>query len=56
METAWADVAATLVKPVVVDPGAQPDTLLVLSSSLTGAVASFAAVFSPWANQLGRTG
>ena len=38
------------------DPDSQSYALLVLSSSLTGAVASFAAMFSPWANQLGRTG
>jgi peptide/nickel transport system substrate-binding protein len=37
-------------------PNAQPDTLLVLSKGLTGAVSSFAAMFSPWANQLGGTG
>jgi peptide/nickel transport system substrate-binding protein len=37
-------------------PDAQPDTLLLLGKGLTGAVASFAAMFSPWANQLGRAG
>jgi peptide/nickel transport system substrate-binding protein len=37
-------------------PTAQPDTVLVLGRGLTGAVASFAAMFSPWANQLGRAG
>jgi peptide/nickel transport system substrate-binding protein len=37
-------------------PDAQPDTLLVLGKGLTGAVASFAAMFSPWANALGGTG
>ena len=37
-------------------PNAQPDTLLVLSKGLTGAVSSFAAMFSPWADQLGGTG
>jgi len=30
-------------------PTAQPDTLLLLGKGLTGAVASFAAMFSPWA-------
>ena len=37
-------------------PNVQPDTLLVLSKGLTGAVSSFAAMFSPWAEQLGGTG
>ena len=37
-------------------PNVQPDTLLVLSRGLTGAVSSFAAMFSPWAEQLGGTG
>jgi len=37
-------------------PDAQPDTLLLLGKRLTGAVASFAAMFSPWADSLGRTG
>jgi peptide/nickel transport system substrate-binding protein len=37
-------------------PDAQPDTLLLLGKGLTGAVASFAAMFSPWADQLGRAG
>lgn len=37
-------------------PDAQPDTLLVLRKSLTGAVASFAAMFSPWADRLGGAG
>jgi peptide/nickel transport system substrate-binding protein len=37
-------------------PDAQPDTLLLLGKGLTGAVSSFAAMFSPWADNLGRTG
>jgi peptide/nickel transport system substrate-binding protein len=37
-------------------PDAQPDTLLLLRKGLTGAVASFAAMFSPWANSLGQAG
>ena len=37
-------------------PDAQPDTLLLLGKGLTGAVSSFAAMFSPWADQLGRAG
>ena len=36
-------------------PDAQPDTLL-LGKDLTGAVPSFAAMFSPWANSPGGTG
>jgi hypothetical protein len=34
----------------------QPTSLLLLSSSLTGAVASFAYMFAPWANSLGGKG
>jgi peptide/nickel transport system substrate-binding protein len=37
-------------------PNAQRDTLLVLGKGLTGAVSSFAAMFSPWADHLGGTG
>jgi peptide/nickel transport system substrate-binding protein len=37
-------------------PTAQPVTLLLLNKSLTGAVASFAYMFSPWADSLGGTG
>jgi peptide/nickel transport system substrate-binding protein len=37
-------------------PNAQPTSLLLLNKSLTGAVASFAYMFAPWANQLGGTG
>ena len=37
-------------------PDVQPATVLVLSKSLTGAVASSAYLYSPWANQLGGTG
>jgi peptide/nickel transport system substrate-binding protein len=37
-------------------PAAQPDTLLLLGKGLTGAVSSFAAMFSPWADSLGGTG
>ncbi len=34
-------------------PDAQPTSLLLLSKGLTGAVASFAYMFAPWANSLG---
>ena len=37
-------------------PDVQPDTVLVLSKGLSGAVSSSAYLFSPWANQLGETG
>jgi len=37
-------------------PSVQPDTALVLSKDLTGAVSSSAYLFAPWANQLGGTG
>jgi peptide/nickel transport system substrate-binding protein len=37
-------------------PTAQPVTLLPLNKSLTGAVASFAYMFAPWADSLGGTG
>ena len=37
-------------------PDVQPTNVLVLSRSLTGAVASLAYMFAPWANQLGGTG
>ena len=37
-------------------PTVQPDTVLLLSKSLTGAVSSSAYLYSPWANQLGGTG
>jgi peptide/nickel transport system substrate-binding protein len=37
-------------------PSVQPVTLLLLNKSLTGAVASFAYMFSPWADSLGGTG
>ena len=37
-------------------PDAQPDTLLLLGKGLTSAVASFAAMFSPWADSLGGAG
>src|SRR6266571_3379301 len=36
-------------------PNAQPTSLLVLNKSLTGATASFAYMFAPWANSLGGT-
>jgi hypothetical protein len=34
----------------------QPTNVLLLSKGLTGAVASFAYLFAPWANNLGGTG
>ena len=37
-------------------PNVQPTTLLVLGKGLTGAVASFAYMFAPWADSLGGTG
>jgi peptide/nickel transport system substrate-binding protein len=37
-------------------PSVQPVTLLLLNKSLTGAVASFAYMFAPWADRLGGTG
>ena len=37
-------------------PDVQPDTVLVLGKSLSGAVSSSAYLFSPWADQLGGTG
>jgi peptide/nickel transport system substrate-binding protein len=37
-------------------PDVQPTNLLLLSKNLTGAVASFAYMFAPWANTLGGTG
>jgi peptide/nickel transport system substrate-binding protein len=37
-------------------PDVQPDTVLVLARGLTGAASSFAAMFSPWADSLGRAG
>jgi peptide/nickel transport system substrate-binding protein len=37
-------------------PDVQPTSLLLLSSNLTGAVASFAYMFAPWANTLGARG
>jgi peptide/nickel transport system substrate-binding protein len=37
-------------------PDVQPTALLMLSKKLSGAVASFAYMFAPWANSLGGTG
>jgi peptide/nickel transport system substrate-binding protein len=37
-------------------PDVQPTALLMLSKQLSGAVASFAYMFAPWANSLGGTG
>lgn len=37
-------------------PAAEPDTILVLNSKLTGAFASFSYMWSPWANSLGGKG
>jgi peptide/nickel transport system substrate-binding protein len=37
-------------------PDVEPDTVLVLSKRLTGAVCSSAYLFSPWADRLGGTG
>jgi hypothetical protein len=49
----WIAVAVAAACAVLAD--AQPDTLL-LGKGLTGAVSSFAAMFSPWAGSLGGTG
>jgi peptide/nickel transport system substrate-binding protein len=37
-------------------PDVQPTSLVILSKHLTGAVASFAYMFAPWADHLGGTG
>jgi peptide/nickel transport system substrate-binding protein len=37
-------------------PNTQPTNLLILSKNVTGAVASFAYMFAPWADNLGGTG
>jgi peptide/nickel transport system substrate-binding protein len=37
-------------------PNVQPTSVLLLNKSLTGAVASFAYMFAPWADHLGGTG
>lgn len=37
-------------------PDVQPTTVLITSKNLTGAVASFAYMFAPWADRLGGTG
>ena len=37
-------------------PDVQPTSQLMLSRKLTGAVASFAYMFAPWADSLGGTG
>ena len=37
-------------------PDVQPNTVLVLSKGLTGAVSSSAYLYSPWADQLGGVG
>jgi peptide/nickel transport system substrate-binding protein len=34
-------------------PDVQPENLLIMSKNLTGATASFAYMFAPWANSLG---
>jgi peptide/nickel transport system substrate-binding protein len=37
-------------------PDVQPTNVLLLSKNLTGAVASFAYMFAPWANSMGGSG
>jgi peptide/nickel transport system substrate-binding protein len=37
-------------------PAAEPDTIVVLNSKLTGVMASFSYMWSPWANSLGGKG
>jgi hypothetical protein len=50
----WIAVAVAAACAVL--PDAQPDTLLLLGKGLTGAVSSFTAMFSPWADSPGGTG
>lgn len=51
-----ADAQAIIMKDMPWIPNAFPDSGLITSSNLTGAVSSFAYMFAPWANDLGGTG
>jgi peptide/nickel transport system substrate-binding protein len=51
-----ADAQAIIMKDLPWIPNAFPDSGLITSSNLTGAVSSFAYMFAPWANDLGGTG
>ena len=51
-----ADAQAIIMKDMPWIPNAFPDSGLMTSSNLTGAVSSFAYMFAPWANDLGGTG
>ncbi len=48
---AKAEQRAAVILPWI--PDVQPDNLLIMSKNLTGATASFAYMFAPWANSLG---
>jgi peptide/nickel transport system substrate-binding protein len=51
-----ADAQAIIMKDMPWIPNAFPDSGLITSANLTGAVSSFAYMFAPWANALGGTG
>jgi peptide/nickel transport system substrate-binding protein len=51
-----ADAQAIIMQDMPWIPNAFPDSGLMTSSDLSGAVASFAYMFAPWANDLGGTG
>jgi peptide/nickel transport system substrate-binding protein len=51
-----ADAQALIMKDMPWIPNAFPDSGLMTSSDLSGAVSSFAYMFAPWANDLGGTG
>jgi peptide/nickel transport system substrate-binding protein len=51
-----ADAQAIIMKDMPWISNAFPDSGLITSSNLTGAVSSFAYMFAPWANDLGGTG
>jgi peptide/nickel transport system substrate-binding protein len=51
-----ADAQALIMKDMPWIPNAFPESGLVTSSDLSGAVSSFAYMFAPWANDLGGTG
>ena len=56
--TAWPTIIVQVIGPVLMAIGllVRPVALLMLSSKLSGAVASFAYMFAPWANVLGGKG
>jgi peptide/nickel transport system substrate-binding protein len=51
-----ADAQAIIMQDMPWIPNAFPDSGLITSANLTGAVSSFAYMFAPWANDLGGTG